>query len=101
MIKTDMLRMIASKISNILNPKDKNVWVEIREGRRSMPKKSQEIIYRTDTGFTFVGFWNAHEKAIYHYNVDFESGKVVPVRIKRFRTVVAWTYIPEDNEGWE
>lgn len=94
-------KIIDKMLYAIGNHKIKYPWVEIKEGRKSMPKKSQEILYRTDTGYTFVGYWNAHEKAVYHYNVDFNSGKVVPHRVKRFRSIVAWTDIPEDNEDWK
>lgn len=100
-ITSIIVNKIVDKINSIINPRNKYIWVEIRNGRKDMPKKSQEILYRTDTGYTFVGYWNAHEKAVYHYNVDFNEGKIVSCRLKRFRSIVAWTNIPEDNEDWE
>lgn len=62
------------------------------KNRKDMPKKSQRIVYMTDTGYCFTGYWNAHEKRLYHWN--FGDGKVVTLK-RSIRDVVAWFSIDE------
>lgn len=57
------------------------------ESRKDMPKKSMNVLYMTDTGYYFTGYWNAHEKRLYHHNC--ENGKVISVK-RSIKGIVAW-----------
>ena len=81
--------MIKKWIKDIFVDSKENVWNEINN-RKDMPKRSQMILYMTDMGHVFVGYWNAHEKALYHHNLDFEKHKLVTVRIG-LKGIVAWS----------
>lgn len=66
-------------------------WNVIKN-RKDMPKKSMNVLYMTDTGYCFTGYWNAHERRLYHYNS--ENGKVIPIK-RSIREIVAWFSIDD------
>lgn len=39
-------------------------WTKVKN-RKDMPRRSQDIMYMTEDGNVFSGYWNAHEKALY------------------------------------
>lgn len=97
-----------TKISDIKNP-----WHVVKT-IKDMPKKTGNILMKSDMGWTYVGWWDAHKRQLFleacrnHYdNVRCKQvldGKVDCYRLN-FREdkgmCSAWCEIPNDNDDWE
>lgn len=92
----------------------KNPWTVVNIVK-DMPKKTGSILIKSDMGWTFVGWWDAHSRKLFveacrnHYdntkNERVLDGKVDSFRIK-FKgddrgMCAAWCPIPNDNEDWK
>ena len=88
-----IFEIVKQKVEELLGIRKKKVWHEV-VNRKSMPHKSQMILYKTDMGHVHVAYWNAHEKALYHHNVDFVEHKLKTVRIG-LRGIVEWANLPD------
>lgn len=89
MINNIIFEMIKERIKKFFFRTPEEIWHKINN-RKDMPKRFQMILYITDMGHIFVGYWNAHEKALYHHNLNFEEHKLVPVR-RGLKGVIAWS----------
>lgn len=82
---------------------------------KDMPKKTCEILIKSDMGYTYVAWWNAHKRQLFlyacrnHFDNVFAcrvlDGKVdsyrIPFNGNDKGMCVAWCEIPRDNEDWE
>lgn len=97
------------KIEDVRNP-----WTVVYKVK-DMPKKTGYILVKSNTGYTYVGWWNAHKRQLFieaiRNEYDYVNkehvmlGKVDGYRIK-FNgddrgMCVAWCAMPNDNEDWE
>lgn len=65
-------------------------WTKVKN-RKDMPCKSQDIMYMTEDGNVFSGYWNAHEKALYaKYDSEWAEDKFSLCR-RGVKGVCAWT----------
>lgn len=92
----------------------RNPW-HVVNGIKDMPKRTCEIIIKSDTGYNYVANWNAHKRHLYvqairsHWDNVFScrvlDGKVDGYRVKfsgnDLGMCVAWCPMPMDNEDWE
>lgn len=82
---------------------------------KDMPKRSSEILIRSDSGKTYVANWDAHKRQLFvqvirsHWDNVFAC-RVLDGKVDRYRIpfngndkgmCVAWCEIPRDNEDWE
>ena len=74
-------------------------WHEVKNARKDMPHNREQIIYRTDLGWNFTGWYNPHTRKLYRYSVRKGGGKVDGVE-ERLAGVVAWIEMPPDNPDW-
>jgi len=97
------------KISDVKDP-----WHVVRT-LKDMPGTTREILFKSDTGYNYIGWWDAHKRQLFvqairnHWDSVMSDrvldGKVDSYRVK-FKSddrgmCVAWCDIPQDNSDWK